>query len=146
MFWCYTCLNHIDGPGSQHCPCVCILPKTLGNHLSSDTFLRGRPPEKVVCVSPSNQRMTNMPAPNRPLDLAKVAELKSVMPISMSMPTDPPPERSSPISSNSRTYHAMSYAYTPKRSLNSSEPDVGAQTFPYRLRPSFPAWKKKSTF
>ncbi|KAH0830257.1 P-loop containing nucleoside triphosphate hydrolase protein [Lanmaoa asiatica] len=61
---------HIDGSGSQHCPCICVLTKAFGNYLSSDTFLRGGPAEK---------RSTDISA-NRPLDLVKVAELKALLP------------------------------------------------------------------
>ncbi|KAG8217199.1 hypothetical protein J3R82DRAFT_5282 [Butyriboletus roseoflavus] len=82
----YTELAHgvtvhpINGLGSQYCPCICVLAKAFGDHLSGDTFLRGRPPEKVEYELPSYRRSTDIPDPNRPLDLAKVAELKALLP------------------------------------------------------------------
>lgn len=97
-------------------------------------------------VFPSYRRSTDIPDPNRPLDLAKVAELKWVTPNFMTIPTDSHPERFSPISSNSRIYPVMSYAYTSKRSLSSNAADVGAPTFPCLLHPSFLGWKKKNMF
>lgn len=101
---------------------------------------------KRLNVSPFYDHSTDISDPNRPLDLAKVAELKCVTPTFMSMPTDSCLGRSSPISSNSRTYPATSYAYMPKRSLNNNAVDGGAPTSQYLLRPSFLVWKKRSTF
>lgn len=135
----------LNDSGSQRYSRVCILAKAHGNHLSSHTFLRGRSAKKVEFPSLSYRRPTNLPNPDRPLDLAKVAELKFVMSIFVYVPTDSNLERSSPISSNSPTYPAMSCAYTQIRSLNNNIADAKAPTFAYLLRPSFLRAKMRST-